>query len=122
MCAASLEGPRSGLAGATTVKPRCWRRLVTAANPEASANAPWTSTMVGWGPVRARASAARGMRLRQVAARAAAVSRTAARRRPAGTTYRRGMGLLGGVGERAAPRVETGAARHGQARQAVWGA
>src|SRR4051812_48060808 len=40
---------RMGLDHAMTSYPRFCRRAVTAFHPEASANAPWTSTMVGLG-------------------------------------------------------------------------
>src|SRR5882757_1961294 len=43
------------LAGASTVQPWSSRRVMTPAQPEASAKAPWTRTMVGLGPLSWRA-------------------------------------------------------------------
>jgi hypothetical protein len=49
MYAASPATPRSRFGGAKTVKPRPRRPVATAFQLDASAQAPWTRTMVGCG-------------------------------------------------------------------------
>src|SRR5437763_978699 len=46
---ASPASDRRGLAGAITGKPARWSRSTTPFHPDESAQAPWTSTMVGFG-------------------------------------------------------------------------
>src|SRR5438874_10339982 len=73
--AESVAPPRRGLGGASTVKPRSWRRPMTPLHDEASAQAPCSSTIVGLAPtvtVAGRAHAARDGKTARPATAAAA--------------------------------------------------
>ena len=52
MTAASAATPRSVFGSATTEWPAAWRRWITPVQLEASAQAPWTRTIVGVADIR----------------------------------------------------------------------